>query len=213
VNDPFVLLPANLGPVVNVAAGGRLPTSALNGVHVTLIGGSYDVVATDGRRLIRVTGAADVSPLDFPAVPELAASPSSAERAVIPPEEWKQAFHSVPRGREAELTPVLKHVAVHLGAAESILATSDGGQSQVTRATNGQGRYPDYQAVIPNQPPQMTVHLDARLLVELLRVVLAFTPDETNRVALEIHAPDRPLVLRTAHAGQECLALLMPQVP
>jgi DNA polymerase III sliding clamp (beta) subunit (PCNA family) len=211
VNDPFVLLPANLGPVVNVAANAN-SRLALSGVHIKLQDGSYEVAATDGKRLVVVTGAADANPLDFPTVPELAEAPPSANRAIIPGDAWKEAFGSIPRGGEARVKTVLGNVAVHLDAQESTLVTSDGEQVHVVRPANDQGAYPDYQAVLPKGAPQVTVHLDARLLAELLRVIREFTPDQTHRLAIEIHSPDRPLVLRTGNYAQKCVALLLPQI-
>src|SRR5262245_56297178 len=135
MNDPFTLLPANLGNLAAVAAheDGRF---ALSGVQVTLDGGAYRVCATDGRHLALVTGPADADPLNYPTVPELTEAPPSEGQAVIPAKEWKEAFKAAPKGKAVAEQPILGHVAVHLGKQTSVLASADLEQTRVRRINN-----------------------------------------------------------------------------
>jgi DNA polymerase III sliding clamp (beta) subunit (PCNA family) len=211
VSDPFTLLPANLGAVAGAAARDNMRYS-LSGVHVRIEDGAYRVCATDGKIMALVSGHSEHDPLDYPAPPELVDAPPSAPQAVIPAREWKQAFRDAPRARSVSEQPILGSVAVHLGATESILASTDLEQVNVARVANDLGRFPDYEKVIPAGAPRETVQVNADLLLDLLKIALAYGPgdDLSNRLTLEFHGPGKPLVLRTSNGGQQFLGLLMP---
>jgi hypothetical protein len=155
-----------------------------------------------------VRGTAESNPLDYPTIPELAEAPPAASQAVIPTREWKEAFKSVPRGRGAEA--IMQNVAVHLGADESVLATTDGENVNVVQARNVEARFPDYQSVIPKKAPQAKVMLNPTLLLDLVKLAQGFTDPNAPYVSLEIHGPDQPITLRAASGAQEFVALLMP---
>ena len=211
MSDPFILLPANLGAVAGAAARDNMRYS-LSGVHVRIEDGAYRVCATDGKIMALVSGHSEHDPLEYPAPPELVDVPPSAQQAVIPAREWKQAFRDAPRARSVSEQPILGSVALHLGATESILASTDLEKVNVARVPNETGRFPDYDRVIPTAAPRETVQLDAERLLDLLKVALAYGPgdDQSNRLTLEFHGPGKPLVLRTSNGGQQFLGLLMP---
>jgi DNA polymerase III sliding clamp (beta) subunit (PCNA family) len=212
LSDPFTLLPANLGGLAAVTAdeGSRF---TMTGVLVKVGDGGYEAVATDGRRLAAVKGRPEADPLEYPTVPDLAEAPPSAPQAVIPARAWKGAFKSAPRGNQVAEQPILGHVAVHLGAQESILATTDGADASVSRVANLECRFPDYERVIPTDEPQSRVTVNADYLAELLKLARQFGPaDGPNRVVLELRGPQTPIVLRTANGSQQFLGLVMPIV-
>jgi hypothetical protein len=184
VNDPFILLPSNLGALAGAAAD-HSARYVLSGVRLAIADGAYEACATDGRQLAVVTGRLEHDPLEYPVIPELAEAPPGADAAVIPTREWKQAFKAAPRG-----VPV----AVHLGAQESILGSSDGAEARVTRVPNAEGRYPPYEKVIPQDPPQASVDVDAEMLLSLLKVAVQYGPgrEGSNRLTLEIRGPGAP---------------------
>jgi DNA polymerase III sliding clamp (beta) subunit (PCNA family) len=210
--DPFTLLPSNLARVVDASA--RLEANArwaLQGVHVSMEDGTYTVCATDGRQLAVVQGQSAHDPLDYPTIPELVESADEAASALIRGKDWKEAFRSVPRGPVVREQPILGHVAIHLGPAESVLATTDGEEAQVVRVSNHEGKFPDYQAVLPREEPEQRLNVNARLLLNLLRIACEFVDEEDSyRLTLEFRGADKPLVLRTGNASQEFVGLVMP---
>jgi DNA polymerase III sliding clamp (beta) subunit (PCNA family) len=211
MNDPFVLLPANLASLAAITAEAEeAQRYSMTGVLVRLNGDSYEAVATDGRRLALVRGTATANPLEYPTVPELAKVPPSAAQAVIPTRAWRDAFRAVPRGR-ALTDPILGHVAVHLGEKESILATTDGEAVRAETIPNVEGRFPDYEAVLPCDEPRARVELNPELLLDLVRLVRDFVANmEARRITLEVHDPGTPIVIKATNGTQELVGLLMP---
>src|SRR5262245_26145523 len=106
MNDPFLLLPANLGELVRAAARSSSGRHSMAGVYLEVCEDEYEAVATDGRQLALVRGRATADPLSFPPCEALAELPPSRDSAVIPRERWQEAFRAAPKGGE---------VAVHLG--------------------------------------------------------------------------------------------------
>jgi DNA polymerase III sliding clamp (beta) subunit (PCNA family) len=212
MNDPFTLLPANLGEITRAAARSASRYS-MTGAHVEVNENRYEVAATDGKQLAIVKGEATSDPLSFPEVPELLGLPPAASSAVIPTRDWQEAFRSAPpRGNNSPSSCGAGQVAVHLGAKSSILCTSDGENAPVViRAENVEGRYPDYRAVLPKKEPKSRVHLDVELLLNLLRVARQFAPtDGTRRITLEVWDEHVPIAIRTGNGHQEFTGLLMP---
>jgi DNA polymerase III sliding clamp (beta) subunit (PCNA family) len=208
MNDPFTLLPANLGGLTRVTTRESL-RYALAGVRVQVRGGDYEVAATDGRRLAIVRGKMAGDPLAYPACPELADLPPAEEAATIPAKEWQEAFREAGQARPGE--PGTGCVALHLGPTESVLATTDGDEVQARRVSNVEGRYPDYHAVLPRKEPAARVDVNAAYLLDLVRLAKEFSLEEKgHRITLEIHAANEPMVLQATNGTQELVALLMP---
>jgi DNA polymerase III sliding clamp (beta) subunit (PCNA family) len=209
MNDPFVLLPANLAGLATISAS-QTQRYAMTGVLVRQSGASYEAMATDGRRLALVRGTPTANPLEYPRVPELAEVPPSAAQAVIPTRAWRDAFRAVPRGR-ALTDPILGHVAVHLGEKESILATTDGEAVHAETIPNVEGRFPDYEAVLPRDEPRARVDLNPELLLDLVRLARDFVANmEARRITLEVRDPGTPIVIKATNGTQEFVGLLMP---
>jgi DNA polymerase III sliding clamp (beta) subunit (PCNA family) len=179
----------------------------MSGVLLKLDDASYEACATDGRCLALVTGPT-ANALDYPTIPEMTELPPSAPQAVIPRAEWQQAFKAARTPAMVE-QPILGHVAVHLGLAESLLASTDGDKDTVARVANVEGRYPDYQAVLPRSEPQLRVFVNARFLIEVLKLAQQFGPED-ERVTLELHGANTPMVVRSTNGPQKFVGLVMP---
>jgi DNA polymerase III sliding clamp (beta) subunit (PCNA family) len=213
MNNPFVLLPANLGGLAKLTAD-EMTRYSMCGVLVRLKGNGYEVVATDGRKLAIISGRATADPLEFPTLPELAEVPPAVEQGVIPTQAWRDAFRSLPRGKTVASEPVLGHVAVHLGAEESILATTDGEESHVQKVPNVERQFPDYNAVLPRDEPRGRVVLNPSLLLEVIKLARDFVAGTENpMITLEVRDPNVPIQIRASNGDQELLAILMPMTP
>jgi DNA polymerase III sliding clamp (beta) subunit (PCNA family) len=202
MHDPFLLLPANLASLAN-ACPAAAEWFALTGVLVKATANGYEAVATNGRILALVQGDSAADPLEYPHVPELVEAPPSQDQAVIPASEWREAFRSVPRGKAVRIEPILGHVAVHLGQQESLLATSDGERASVRQTRNVEGRYPNYEAVLPSDEPALTIVLDPDLLLALVKIARVFTIPDQSRI-------NKLLVVRAANGTQRFVGLQMP---
>jgi len=210
VSDPFYLLPNNLGDLAHVCAKSR-DRFAMQGVHLSVADGAYGACATDGRRLVLVTGPVGEGALDYPAIPELVASPPSEAAAIIPAREWRHAFRVAPRGRAAGPS-LLACVAVHLGKDRSILASTDGRTRHVAAVANLEGRFPEYDKILPAGDPEPTSRLfvNPEHLAGVLALAERFRDEKTPKVTIELYGPRRPVAIRTSNGRQHFLGLVVP---
>jgi DNA polymerase III sliding clamp (beta) subunit (PCNA family) len=202
MNDPFLLLPANLGELARATAKPHRGRPAMSGVYLEVCEDEYEAVATDGRQLAMVRGRATADPLSFPACEALAELPPSRDSAVIPRDQWQEAFRGAPKGGE---------VAVHLGQSAAVLCTSDGDEEQARRAPNVEGKFPDYRSVLPTKEPVVRIRFDPDLLLNLVKIARSFSagPDKGG-VTLEVWAADKPITLKCGTEEQQFTGLLMP---
>jgi hypothetical protein len=204
---PPLLLPPNLAALATIAAkdSGRY---SMQGVRLeTHPNGKYAAIATDGKRLVVITGTgADAA--DYPPLPALTAAPNGATSAVILADEWRKAFKSVPKGRH--LKPILAHVAAVLSDEVSTLATTNLDSSTVTQPRNLEGRFPDWEGVVPKFQESRKVTVSIRMLRDLLAVADAVA--EEDKVILEIGpaAENKPIALHAENLSQKFTGLLMP---
>jgi hypothetical protein len=209
MNDPFTLLPANLGSLADLSAN-TFSRYSMTGVLLKLSEEGYEACATDGRALGLITGPVTADPLLYPTIPELADAPPSADQALVAGDDWKRAFKAVPRGKVVADQPILGHVAAHLGKDESVLASTDGEKANVVRSRNLEAEFPDYRKVIPQGAPQASVCVNVELLIDLLKVARQVAPAERRDITLEFHGAGKPLVVRSETGEQWFLGLLMP---
>src|SRR5262249_29516277 len=120
----------------------------------------------------------------------------SKTSAIIPSRAFAAACKAAGAAGRRAKRESCGHVAIHLGTATSVLACSDGDSAGVQSAPNIQGKYPNYRAILPKEEPKFRIEVDPRLLGTLLAVARSLADNESPRVTIEFHAPDRPLVLR-----------------
>src|SRR3984957_7152350 len=206
----MLLLPRNLASLVKITAS-ESARFALTGVKVSETPATetqpagYVVEATDGKRLIRVSGPNVDNPAEYPSIPALDAAPNGQTTALIPGKEFERAFKECPKKGK----PALQSVACVMGAAVSPLATTDLQSSLVRQPRNVDGRYPNTDHVLPKGEPVAAQHVSADLLAELLEVLKHFSGDGTA-VTIEIHANGAPMVVRATNGTQRAVAALMP---
>jgi hypothetical protein len=212
MNDPFLLLPANLSELARAAARRHDPRVGMQGVYVEVCEDEYEAAATDGKQLAVVRGRATADPLSFPPCEALAELPPSKDSAVVPKDEWQKAFRAAPKGRGKDGAGL---VAVHLGESAAVLCTTDGEAEQARRVPHADGQFPDYRKVLPTQEPAVRIQFDPAYLLNMVALAEHFATDrdEGGRVTLEVFAPDKPIVLRCGPAEQQFIGVLMPLLP
>jgi DNA polymerase III sliding clamp (beta) subunit (PCNA family) len=201
----MLLLPPNMAHVGKCAAkdGARY---AMTAVRLNAMPNGYRAEATNGRILARVDGVHKDAPEDYPTFPALAAAPNSGTSALVPLDSWADAFKlPAKRGHDR-----LKCVATIIGANEVTFGGTDLERCRTLNTRLVDGRWPDTDAVLPQDAPSATITLNADLLVELLRVASEFSPDGEGRVTLEVHAGNKPAVIRTSNGSQQFTGLIMP---
>jgi DNA polymerase III sliding clamp (beta) subunit (PCNA family) len=187
---------------------------AMSGVRVIRYeGGYFRLVATDGRKLAVVQGPSAVSPDNPPeggaarlTLDSLAEAPDDLCDAVVPVGAWKQAF---------KLGPKDAPVGIALGGA-GVITVASGRASERHQAL--EGRYPDYETVLPKRVPLVRVRLDPAHLVALCQVVMALPSEDRDHPAVELllYAANgtHPVGLMAKAAGGITFdALVMPLTP
>ena len=127
----------------------------------------------------------------------------------IPAEVWSKAFKGVPR---RPVKPVLGTVAAVLGKDQATLVSTDLENANVQSPRLVEGRWPNTDQVFPKGKPRFTINVDAKLLIDLLQVAMAFSSqDHNNKVTMEFHDRNQPFAIRTkSDDGQEFSGLIVP---
>jgi hypothetical protein len=205
-----LLLPANLAVLVKAAAREQhCRFGATTGIRLTATRDGYQAEATNGRILARVKGAMPFDPQDYPDVPALQSAPQGGTVGTIPAEVWSKAFKGVPR---RPVKPVLGTVAAVLGKDQATLVSTDLENANVQSPRLVEGRWPNSDQVFPKGKPRFTINVDAKLLIDLLQVAMAFSSqDHNNKVTMEFHDRNNPIAIRTkSDDGQEFSGLIVP---
>ena len=148
-------------------------------------------------------------PQDYPDVPALQSAPQGETVGTIPAEVWSKAFKGVPR---RPVKPVLGTVAAVLGKDQATLVSTDLENANVQSPRLVEGRWPNTDQVFPKGKPRFTINVDAKLLIDLLQVAMAFSSqDRNNKVTMEFHDRNQPFAIRTkSDDGQEFSGLIVP---
>ena len=205
-----LLLPANLAVLVKAAAREQhCRYGATTGIRLTATKDGYQAEATNGRILARVKGSMPFDPQDYPDVPALQSAPQGETVGTIPAEVWSKAFKGIPR---RPVKPVLGTVAAVLGKDQATLVSTDLENANVQSPRLVEGRWPNTDQVFPKGKPRFTINVDAKLLIDLLQVAMAFSPaDHSNKVTMEFHGRNQPFAIRTkSDDGQEFSGLIVP---
>jgi hypothetical protein len=185
----------------------------LNGILVN----PDSTVATDGHRLLWVSGAPDRKSADYPQVPGFAGA-SDEFASFILNREAALAISKVTPTKES--IPILNHVAV--SADGSAIAVTDLERPQVFPVRPLAGKYPNYEAVIPKwEDAAFRVTLDASYLAEIGKMFAGFVSDRSHPVTLSFYKdkldPAAPLSIEQSSVrfdgsrdDQGMTAVLMP---
>jgi hypothetical protein len=202
-------LPATLGPLARCAADDQGRYS-MNGVQVSDPGdGTFRCAVTDGRRLLVARGIC-------PERGHLNCPPDA--HVVVPTGAWNEAFRKIPKlvpqnGRWSSPKPP-----------DAVSFEFTGGpqmhQAKVRVATGERsfncdpidGRFPDWNQVIPKGPPAFAIRVNPELLANLLTAMSQMLGEDCQTVTLCFWKPETPLgVVAKDSATGLCLdGLLMP---
>jgi hypothetical protein len=206
-------LPANLGALARLADKGAGRYSSA--VQLTATAGGYKAVATNGKILGVVTGLSDDSD-KYPDLPALASAPNGETCSLVPVKDWAAAFKAAPKPRPSyrrqRVGSVLCNVAAVIGKDVTTLASTDLERVNVAQPRNVDGLFPDANAVLPKakDKPKATVLVSAKLLIDLLTAVMAFSGEDRCAVRLDVFAPERPVRVTAGSESQQFTGLIMP---
>ena len=187
-----VYLPRNLAGMVALASRsqGRYLTGS---IRVRDPGnGLYRAEATDGRILAIVQG--PIPEADYPA---LQGGGEGTAEMLVPRDAWVQAFKLGDKRRPVGISADADHITLAVG------------DQSVQVPSPEEGRFPDVDGVIPQHGPLVAVRVKPELLIELLKLAGAISPEQG--VSLLYFGKGKPLGLSTGNdQGQTFDALLMP---
>jgi hypothetical protein len=206
-------LPTVIAPLANMAADGD-GRYALNGVQVQdNCDGTFRCTATDGRYMMIAQGYC----------PEKGELGTTADFAVtVPTSVWEEAF------RKTKLTvartnysygPKSQPYAEFEFSGDpkdldrcSIKITTDG---RTFSAPPVDGRYPDWQAVLPKGQPKFAIRVCPGYLADILRTASRMLPAEHQAVVLCFWDSEAPLavVAKNPETGLTLDSILMPLTP
>jgi hypothetical protein len=216
------LLPLYLGAVADLAqkkdAGARF---ALANVSLKLdeAADTFEVCATDARRLVVVKGPCKGPLADYPEHAGVVNAPNGATAALIPAAYWKALFQRVGKAVPARVggsMEVLRSVAVQPSERTTTFgAVGDDGQRMTDATPNGEGRYPPYHDILADarKSTDAEFDVDPKLFAEVLKTVAALACDDCNkRVTVRFSRKDRPVLVtaRREEDGAEVEAIIMP---
>lgn len=221
------LLPTTLAPLANVCAKGGSESNvrfgATTGVKIDIEPGTtedrFTAAATDGNRLIIVTGEAyrpDAQPPNkpaYPSIPALENAPNGSLGAIIDAKTWKKTFTDAAKlTSKRHTSPHLQRVAAVFGEKLTTFCATNADNVQTSQPTNIDGQFPNYQQVIPNRPtPTYEITVDPYLLAETLETVAKLGCDENLGVTLSFGKPIEPITIRPRAAGElNTLAVIVP---
>jgi hypothetical protein len=177
-------------------------------------GCDYEAVATDGRVLARVRGEFPELVEHYPEMPrhDLQGTDPVAE-ALIDARAWKESLGMAPKVGKYNAKPVLGNVLVRTYKDETTFAVTDLEKTRMVNQRNVEGRFPDYEPVIPDDKKFLAVDVDADYLIRLLKVAKEFAGKDSARVTLEVRRGRKsvkPLTVRARGRDEEFTGILMP---
>lgn len=112
----------------------------------------------------------------------------------------KKALSTLPTGKKAGL-PILENALVQ----KDQITTTDLSHTNKFHVRAPEGKFPDYEKLIPTEEPKATVTLNPALLKRLLDVA-----KDDHSVTLEIYGKLEPVVMRTTNEGNKKTLIIMP---
>src|SRR5262249_47411153 len=153
---------------------------AMNGVHVTDRGHAYELVATDGIRLLLVQGLNDERHVPNEVID---AADDSETSAVIAADDWANAL----KWKWCWQSTVVP-LSIALGK-NGLITLAKGEQSLRTQAV--EGRYPDYHSILPKTPSRVSFKVGVDLLLGLLK---AFKTAGAEQVDIVWYGDNKPSI-------------------
>jgi len=215
-----MLIPKGILPAIVGHAAKDKTRYALNGFLLERRVNGPRAVATDGRRLICVRWSEE--PIEeWPMEPGGGAAALVREQVdgwkrLIPLDAAKELDALAPKnGRHAILRNVMaEETEVRPAEGDYVrFAGTDLEKWRTTKVRELEGTYPDYDAVIPTDPPKAEIVVNAGYLVDACNALAALRGDKDTPVRIQFREKGEPVVLLhgTAHAdAAEGTVVLMP---
>lgn len=170
----MIFLPKTLSHLIPLTAddNGRFAMSGVRLIELDggpEVGPCFRVEVTDGRRAVIVRAPCEPHELDAHAASMLPVLDPAGVQGIVPADHFLRAIKAVPK-------PTYQYeprLIVSLGQDEVILATHE----TVIRTPYLQGRYPDFEAVLPKKPAPVCFKVNPHLLIELLKAAAACCED------------------------------------
>jgi hypothetical protein len=217
-NDPNLgnefLLPPRLKALAELCAKNEGRYS-MQGVILKRTPDGYEACATDGRFLGRVQGRFPEDLGHYPNLPGMNGHDGreAVPEVLVPAKEWKECLGLAPKFGKYDSKPVLENVLVRTYAKDTTFGATDLSKSRVVTVQNGEGRYPAYDEVIPDDGKCLSLDVDADKLIALLKVAKEFADPDSGKVRLEIRRGRKwvkPLKVVAASRDEEFSGILMP---
>ena len=186
----------------------------LQGILVT----PKETVATNGHVMAIVT-TPGTKEENFPTIPGVELS-AKFEPFILPVAAAKTIERAIPKN---QTLPILEHVVIDGKATDAlpedggvnnsaVLAVNDLENPQVFHPRKLEGKFPDWQAQVPERKKaKFTIALDASLLAKLASYAAKFTDSRSNEVHIRFYADDKAIRLDARRDdGQEFTGVLMP---
>jgi hypothetical protein len=177
-----------------------------------------ETVVTNGHYLVRVT-LPNVNGTLYPDVEGWPTDSGEWTEALIPRATAAEALKNIPRKQDI---PILNNAVifksndgrVRIGT-KTFARNSNGDQHKmVDGKQQGGPPFPNWAAVMPKQPPRLTITLDADYLARLAKNAAEFMADrgQTKRLRLQFTGAGSAVRMdcQPNHEGQEWTAILMP---
>lgn len=140
-------------------------------------------VATDGHRLVWVSGEPERESKDYPQVPGFAGASDSFKPFVLSRDAALAIAKVTP---SKERIPILNHVAVAEDG--SAMAITDLERPQVFPVRKVEGQFPKYDLVVPKwEDATFRVSVDASYLAEIAKAFAQFSSDRSHAVVLSFY--------------------------
>ena len=189
---------------------------ALNAVCISRDGnGNPCAVASDGRRLIKVTWPDQPAETTASEYPALAVPFDHAHvegfKVLIPPDALTAAAKATPK---RPVRPILEGIVLEESSANGTvrIATTDLDTERDIKVRTIEGEYPDFEQVIP-PPGVFRIGVNPDFLIDACKALKTITSAHTQAVTFSFEAsgPDRAMTLSASSGdGVEAIVVIMP---
>lgn len=168
-------------------------------------------VANDGRRLVEITrptklDGEEFNPDDFPVIPNF--EPKQDHDFIIPTMEALKVAKQIPKGKRTKA--ILKNAVIEQNGRVRI-ASTDLGSAIITDINPIEGKYPEYQQVIPQGKLKHRVGVNPKYLMEICQLADKFQSEYYKIMVLEFNDNGGiKLTTKNDDTGQEFTAIVMP---
>ena len=183
--------------------------AALNGVLVD----KNKLVATDGHRMIVVEDKAIDNSKDWPV--NGVDWQASNKPFIIPSSAINKAIKNIPKSKDTRGLPILEKVAIGETPENTItLQTTDLDTTDNVKTKIVNGKFPDYERVIPNLGEvggyDKKVGLNAHYMVEALQLMINFADEKSKMVTFHMKDENHSIVLTCENEETKTTCVVMP---